>query len=180
MNTIKQHPLLVAFLLIVLAVVSRLLPHPPNVAPIAAVGLFSGVYVRNKFSFIVPIVSMLISDVFIGFYGPVMIAVYGSFALSVLIGRFLQNSPSRLKIIIGALLSSSIFFFITNLAVWYFGTMYTKDVSGLMTCFVAAVPFFRNTLLGDLFYTSTLFQLYSVLVGEQQRATRRIGNIASV
>ena len=143
--------------LVALAVVSRLLPHPANVAPITAIALYCAVYMDKKYSILLPMVGLFLSDLVIGFYGPTMLAVYGSFLVTALIGQSIKKNVSFVKIILAAVASSVVFYLITNFAVWLFDNMYTKDLTGLITCYIAAVPFFRNTLLGDLFYTIVLF-----------------------
>lgn len=168
MKILENKSLIIGVGLIFLAVLSRWLPHPPNVAPITAIALFSAVYFKNKLAFIIPFVSLVISDLLIGFYGSVMFFVYASFLLSFVIGRLVQRNPSVKNIILGSVTASSLFFLITNFAVWWFGTMYTKDVAGLYACYLAAIPFFRNTMLGDFFYTGILFTANSLLVTPHQ------------
>jgi len=158
---IKKEEIL-AIILIIFAAISRLLPHPANFAPIAAVGIFSAfVFKNNYLKFIVPMVAMLISDALIGFYTPfVMISVYGSFAIAVLLGNYLKRHASILNGAGVALLSSIEFFVVTNLAVFLFTPQYDKSWQGLINCYFYAIPFFRNTILGDLFYTGVIFGLY--------------------
>jgi len=153
---------LLAIILIVFAVGSRLLPHPANFAPIAAVGIFSAFVFKNKLlKFGVPMIAMFLSDAIIGFYAwPIMLAVYLSFIISVLLGRELKKNPSISNGAGVSLLASLQFYLITNLAVFLFTPMYSKNIQGLINCFYLALPFFRNTILGDLFYTGAIFGLY--------------------
>ncbi len=149
---------LIAFLLVVFAAFSRLIPHPPNFAPIAAMALFGGVYFDRRFSILVPLAAMLVSDFLIGFHST-MPFVYGSFILTGLIGIWLKKHK-RVQWIAGASLTSSLFFFvITNFGVWLNGG-YPLNFTGLIECYVAAIPFFRTTLVGDLFFVAVLFGLY--------------------
>lgn len=145
--------------IILLGIFSRLLPHPANFTPIGAIALFSGFYFKNKNYALLPFITMAVSDLLIsGYYGPVMFYVYGSFLLTFFIGRFfLRSNLSHNRLLAGSLSGSALFFIITNFAVWFHGTMYSKDLTGLITCYFAAIPFFRNTLLGDLFYNFTFF-----------------------
>ena len=146
-----------AFLLILLGVSSRILPHPANFAPIAAIALFSGIYLPKKFAIMLPMAAMFLSDLIIGSYlWPVMISVYFSFAITGMIGLAIQKDKKISTVVGGALLASIIFFIITNWAVWAFGTMYTHNFNGLVQSYIMALPFFKNTLLGDLFYTAVL------------------------
>ena len=145
--------------IILLGVLSRLLPHPANFTPIGAIALFSGFYFKNKNYALLPLITMALSDLVIsGYYGVVMFYVYGSFLLAFFIGRFfLQSSSPYNRILISSLSTSLLFFIVTNFAVWFHGTMYSKDLTGLLASYFAAIPFFRNTLLGDLFYSFTFF-----------------------
>ncbi|HLF15779.1 MAG TPA: DUF6580 family putative transport protein [Bacteroidota bacterium] len=141
-----------------LAVVSRLVPHPMNFAPIAALALFGGAFFDRRFSFVLPFAVLLVSDWFIGFYDGVA-WVYGAFFLVNLVGWWLRGRRS-LGATAGATLTGSVLFFIvTNFGVWLQGSLYSPDFAGLVTCYVAAMPFFRNTLAGDAFYVAVLFGL---------------------
>jgi hypothetical protein len=149
---------LLAVLLIGFAALSRFVPHPDNFTPIAAMALFGGVYFDKRYAFVVPLAAMVVSDYFIGFHNTIPY-VYGSFVLTGLIGIWLKNHKS-LGWIVGASLSSSVLFFVvTNFGVWVSGG-YPQSFAGLVECYVAAIPFFRNTVLGDLLYVAVLFSLY--------------------
>lgn len=150
-QTMKKY--LIPVLLIILGFSARLLPHPANFAPITAIALFAALYLPRKFALAVPVIAMFISDLFIGFYSwPIMLSVYISFALMSLIGLLVKKNKKFSTILGGTLIGSVLFFFITNFAVWAFGTMYVHNFSGLLDSYIAAIPFFRNSLLGDLFY----------------------------
>lgn len=153
-----------AYFLIFLGVVMRFLPHPANFAPIAAIGLFSGCYLKKWYAYALPLAAMLISDMFIGFYSwKIMLSVYLSFALIGLIGTWLKNHKNTRVIVGSAFLGSVCFFLITNFAVWAFSPLYPHSWDGLVMCYTAAIPFFRNTILGDLFYTGVLFGSYELV-----------------
>ena len=162
------------------AVFMRLMPHVPNVAPIGALALFSGVMVPSWGGFIVPIIAMVISDVFLGFHVTVPF-VYGSFLLIAGIGYFLRKKVSVLNVGLGSLIGSILFFIVTNFGVWLTSSMYEKSVKGLLHCYSMGLPFFRNTVLGDLFYTAVFFIGYycikSLLVLILPSAKRREGRI---
>lgn len=149
---------IIAVLLILLGVAARFLPHPPNFAPIAAIALFGGLYLNNKkLAFALPIGAMLVSDLFIGFYSwKMMAAVYLSFLAMVGIGLLVRKNKKFSTILGGTLLGSVLFFVVTNAAVWAFGTMYPHTIEGLMSSYAMGIPFFKNTLMGDLFYTGVL------------------------
>jgi len=135
--------------LIVLAILTRLIPHPPNFAPITGIALFSAINFNNTFfKFLVPLISLVIFDLIIGF-SLINIFVYLSFIVIVLVGNHFREI--KLKSI---LISSVVFFIISNFGVWLIG--YPKKVSGFVMCYTAAIPFFINTILGDLFYSFLL------------------------
>ncbi len=146
--------------MIFIAVLSRFIGIIPNFSPIAAIALFGATYFSNKRdAFIVPILAMFISDLFIGLH-PTMWAVYLSFALTVIIGFNLRKKHSVTRIIISSLISSVIFFIITNFAHFLF--YFPHTIEGLTQCYIDAIPFFRNTVLGDLVYCSVLFGSYNL------------------
>jgi len=147
-----------------LAVTARLLPHPANFTPVAAVALFAGCYLPKKWALILPVLIMLLSDFFIGFYElPLLLVVYSCFVLTGVAGFIIKKNRDVFSVLTSTLLVSLAFFLITNLAVWLFSSWYTHDWSGLLLCYSLAVPFFRNTLLGNLFFVAILFGSYELL-----------------
>ncbi len=139
------------------AAASRLLPHPPNLTPIAALALFGGACFSDKgAAFLVPLAAMFLSDLVIGLHRGLPV-VYGAFALTVCIGLWLRARRRWLPIAGATLASSIVFYIVTNFGVWALGSLYPKTLAGLVTCYIAAVPFFRNTLLGDGAYAIVLF-----------------------
>lgn len=160
----KISTIFLAVLLIALAVLLRLAPHWPNFAPIGGLALLAGCYFSRRVALVIPLLAMLISDFWLGFYEwPVALTVYGSFMMTVFLGVMLRNKKQWLWITGGSLVGSVIFFLATNTAVWAFTPWYSKTVSGLGQCLTMALPFFRNTLLGDLFYTGLFFLSYELL-----------------
>lgn len=145
---------------------SFVFPVQFNFAPVNAIALFSGAYFTNRFqSFLVPLLSIWLSDLFLnylymgdfqvfysGFYWQ-----YVVYALIVVGGIYLSNKVNFSNIIIGSLGASILFFVATNFGVWYSFDMYPKSLEGLVLCYEAAIPFFKNTLMSDLFFTSILF-----------------------
>ena len=158
-----------ALLLIVIAAFSRLLPHPANFTALGAIALFGGVYLDKRYAVAVPLLAMLISDYFIGFYSG-MYWVYGSFVLVGLIGLWLRNHKTPAFILGGTIASSILFFVVTNFGVWFTpGSMYAKTWDGVIECYVLAIPFFRNSLGGDLFFVILLFGAYEGLLAVIKR-----------
>jgi len=151
---------LLAVLMILAAAFSRLLPHPVNVAPFAAMALAGGVYLDRRFALTVPIAALLLTDWFIGFY-PILFFVYGSIIAIGLIGLWLKSHKRPLPVIGATLAGSLLFFVVTNFGVWIIGPeMYPRTISGLVECYVAAIPYFRNTIVGDFVYTGALFGIF--------------------
>lgn len=159
--------------IILAAALSRLLPHPFNFTPIGAIALFGGAYfTRKSLAFIIPMAAMLLSDALIGFHGS-MWAVYISFLLTVGIGMGLLNKVTAGRVFGGAILSSILFFLITNFAVWYgAGSFYPQNFAGLGACYLAGIQFYQqdffgnlffNTIMGDVFFSSLLFGSFELL-----------------
>ena len=154
-NKVRLIALLVA---IFAAAAMRLLPHLPNFSPIAAMALFGGAYLpRRALAFVAPFGALAISDALLGGFYPGMNFVYLSFGLTVLIGWAIAKRKSPLVIGGAAVASSVMFFVLTNVGMWLFSGFYPRTVEGLVACYVAAIPFFQNTLAGDLFFTALLF-----------------------
>ena len=155
--------LVISTILIALIFVSRLVPHTWNVAPVAAAALLAGAILPRKWALSVPMLGMLLSDLVIGFYyAPVMLAVYACFAISALLGTWVKDMKP-IKILSTSLASSTLFFIATNFAVWASADWYEKSWSGLTLCYALAVPFFRNTMLGDLIFTGVLFGVWELV-----------------
>ena len=147
--------------IIILAIIARLIPHAPNFAPIGGLALFSGTNFKNKIALLIPLLAMFISDIFLGFHKTVSY-VYVSFIIIVLIGGLMKNNKWQ-SLLKASLVSSVLFFLITNFGVWATGTMYQKNLSGLIQCYGFGLPFFRNTLISDLFYSFSFFYGYKFL-----------------
>ena len=140
----------------------RLVPHPPNFSPIDAMALFSGAYLgRRSLALVAPLAALLLSDIVLGFYHG-MATVYATVALIVVIGWWLSSRRTPLRIGAAAVASAVLFFVITNFGMWLFSGFYPLTGAGLAACYVAAIPFFQNTVAGDLFYTVLLFGGFAV------------------
>jgi len=150
-------------LLIIIGVLSRLFPHPANVTAVGALAVFSGArYGRTK-ALVITVGTMLVSDMVLGFHA-VMWATYGSFALSVLLAHLLLRKQSVSRIAGVTLASSILFYLVTNFAVWFVpGSMYPKTLAGLLDSYMMALPFFRNSLLGDFSYVTIFFGSYALM-----------------
>lgn len=148
----KHQVTLTVIFAILLAALSRLIPHPPNFSPLIAMALFAGASLSDRrLALIVPLAAMLLSDLLLGFHGT-MLFVYAAIALVVLGGRWLgaRRSPGLLT---GAAVGGSLLFFaVSNLGVWLSGGLYPLSGAGLLACFIAALPFLHTTFLSTLLY----------------------------
>jgi len=172
---------MLALLMIVGGVLLRLTPHIPNFAPIAATALFGGAYLNKRFAIAVPLIAMAISDYLLLYIHPfqspyadfshvypitAMLStttpfIWGSFVISGLLGMWVKNHKKPVYILGACLVGSIQFFLITNFAVWE-GGMYARGLDGLMQSYIMGIPFFRWTVLGDLFYTGVFFGAYEL------------------
>lgn len=159
-----------AIALVLVAILSRLLPHPANFTAMGAVMLFAGTYLPRRWGILVPLGVLFFTDLALGLYEPlVMVGVYGSFALVGVVGFYIRKHKKPSTVFVGALATSIIFFIITNFAVWAFTPFYVKTAAGLFTSYALAVPFFRNMLFGDVVYTGVLFGSYELAMHLWQR-----------
>ena len=153
MKDLKKETMVIISL-IVLAVASRLLPHPPNFAPITGIALFAAAKFNNRYlAFLLPLFCLFITDMILGLSW-INLFVYAAFGMISFLGF------SRKKVHLPTVLYSSVLFFIvSNLGVWVLN--YPLNLEGLTSCFTLAIPFYTNTLAGDLVYTAVLFYTFS-------------------
>jgi hypothetical protein len=161
-----------AVVMTVLAALLRLAPHPPNFSPIGGVALFGGARLRSWQAYLVPLLALAITDPIRsrmegGYpaYSWGTVIVYASFLISVFLGRtFLRNTNNPARIASVVVAGSMQFYLITNFFVW-FGSrgMYPQTLSGLASCYIAGLPFYGRTLLGDLFFSGVLFGVYALV-----------------
>ena len=163
--------LVILAVLIALGVAGRLLPHPPNFTPMAAIALFAGFIFMKKYMAVVAVVAvMLLTDYFaFGYLSPdwfaskSMMVVYLALLFPIVFRGFLQKKLGVLRIAGAALASSTVFFVATNFAVWAFSPMYEKTWAGLVLCYTMAIPFFQNTIAGDIMWSGIVFGSYFAL-----------------
>jgi len=155
---------MMTFVLILLAAASRLLPHPPNFAPVAAIGLYAGAVQNRRAAWLIPFAALFASDVFLGFYNPVgMLWNYLAFGACLLLGSGWLSHRRSIGRIAGAVITSSIvFFLLSNFGMWASG-YYPRTWAGLVQCYVAGLPFFRNTFASDVAYSAALFGAHALL-----------------
>ena len=151
---------MLAISLILVGILLRFMPHAYNFTPVAAIALFSGVYLKRKYAIIVPLVLMAVSDLFIGMHN-VVIFTWGSFILAALIGILIRKNKSAARILGGSLAASLVFFIVSNFGVWLMG-WYPQNLKGLVDCYVMALPFLRDFTVSTLIYSVLFFSAYEL------------------
>ena len=156
MKKTKQQVVLFLYFVGLIAL-SRIIPHPPNFTPVIAMAVFMPYLTRNLSSaMVVPLLAMFVSDLYIGFHAS-MFWVYISILLATTLSHFTMSiKKTYVHLGSNALLSSTLFFVVTNFAVWMSGTMYPLTLDGLLLCYTMALPFFGNTIASAIFYVSLL------------------------
>jgi hypothetical protein len=149
--------------MVVLGACARLVPHPWNFTPMMAIGLFAGSHARKvSTGVLATLLALALSDAVLGFYSGFWY-VYAAALIPVFLGKWIRDR-SAAGLIAGAALGSSLsFFLITNFMFWATGNMYPHTISGLSACFLAGIPFYRNQILGDAFYTAAIFGGYALI-----------------
>lgn len=175
--------ILPATLLIVAAGFTRLFPHYPNFTAIGAMAIFGGSIIKDKkYALLLPLAALFISDVCLhlftsvsGFYGTSQIFVYAAFMLITLLASFIKKS-SVSNMVFASFWSGIIFFIISNFGVWISSDVYPISLSGLSSCFLAAIPFYKNEFFGNfllnsiyanLFYSVSLFYIYNYIITKE-------------
>lgn len=164
-NFMKSRP--VALSLAVLGAVARLLPHPPNFAPVGAASIFAGARLPAWQAYLIPLAIMAVTDPILNTmhglapFTSSQLFIYASLSITVWMGRQLRATESVWKIGAVVLLASTQFFLISNLPSWI--RWYPHSLAGLASCYAAALPFFEKTLAGDVFFSAVLFGLHAAL-----------------
>ena len=149
--------------LIGLGLVGRLVPHLPNATPITAITIAGSKYVGRVSTILIPITTMMISDMVIGFYDwKILFSVYGSFILIGLLSLSTKKYPGIFPVGLLILIAPLLFFLVTNFTVWLFSPWYEKSIWGLLYCYQLGIPFLRNMFIGDLVYTSLLLGIFAM------------------
>jgi len=160
--------------MVLLGACARLVPHPWNFTPMMTIGLFAGSHARKvSTGVLATIFALALSDAVLGFYSGFWY-VYAAALIPVFLGRLIRDRTGAGVIAAAAFASSLSFFFITNFMVWATGSMYPHTTSGLWACFLAGLPFYRNQILGDAFYTAAIFGGYALI----QRLSEPTGEAA--
>src|SRR5688572_747749 len=125
--------------LVLLAVASRLMPHPPNIAGVAAVAVFAGMILPRKVALTLPLVAMVVSDLILGLH-PLILFTWGSFILTALLSSYFMKRVNASTVVISSIGASVLFYFVSNFGVWLEGRLYARTFSGLVECYVNALP----------------------------------------
>ena len=152
--------------LLLLGIVARLVPHPWNATPTMALALFAGTYLNRRSALLLPLAIVAASDALLGWHATVPFT-WGAFLLTGLLAWWIRESPSAGRIFTGAVAGSGLFFLVSNFGVWVVGGLYPRTMTGLRECYVAAIPFFRSALAGDLVYTAALFGGFAMAFGRR-------------
>ena len=136
-----------ALMIIFILAFSRIIPHPPNFTPILGMAIFAGtVFDKKVFSFLIPLLAMILSDLFLGLHSGIFI-VYLAICLNVVIGIYFINKIRYFRILGSLIAGSLVFFIVTNFAVWLYSGMYPYNFDGMLSCYIMAIPFFQNTII---------------------------------
>jgi hypothetical protein len=152
---------MLAISLLIIGILLRFLPHAPNFTPVAAIALFAGTFLNRKHALIIPLLLMVTSDLFLGLHNTI-IFTWGSFILITVLGFVVKNKPSALRITSMSVISSLLFYLITNFGVWLMG-WYPHTTQGLVNCYVMALPFLRDFTFATVLYTTVLFGAYELI-----------------
>ena len=156
--------------LILFAGLFRLIPHSWNFTPLLAACIFSGYKIKPiGLAMFLPLITIFLGDIFIGFYDG-MVWVYTAYIVTIAIAIFTSKSNSKQSKIGNIVFGSLSFFLISNLGVWMSGLIYPQNFEGLVACFVAAIPFYKNTIIGTVLYSGVFWGIADIL--EKQESTK--------
>ena len=147
-----------------LLITSRVFSDIPNFTPTLSLIIFASYYFRNlTISSSIVLLSQIVSDIFIGFYSYIFF-VYGSFLVIIYIAPIIMKKLTTMSVLVTSVISPSIFFIISNFGVWFAGSLYTRDLNGLIECYVAGLPFYDESLLSTILFSYTIFIIYKLLI----------------
>ena len=152
---------MLAIILITVGILLRLAPHAPNFTPVAAIALFGGAYLKKRYALIVPLALMIVSDMFIGMHD-IFLFTWAGFILTAILGFWVRKQNNVTRIACASLLSSLAFFVISNFGVWVMG-WYPRTLSGLINCYIMAIPFLRDFTISTMLYTAVFFGSYEFI-----------------
>ncbi|MFA5259807.1 MAG: DUF6580 family putative transport protein [Candidatus Omnitrophota bacterium] len=151
---------MLAFAILLFGVMSRIFIHWPNFTPVIALALFGGLYLGKMRGWITPLLLMVVSDMIIGLHA-IVLFTWGSIVLIALLGYQMRGRKNAANLLGTGVLAAVIYFLITNFGAWL--VMYPKTAEGFVSCYVAAIPFFRSSLLSTVVYTALFCGLYEAV-----------------
>ena len=158
--------LIIPIILFVLLVLSRMITEIPNFTATIALVMFTGYLIQNKFlSVLVILVSQVVSDLYLGIYSS-MIFVYAAYISIALLSPIIMKKMNTKSVVLSSVISPSIFFIISNFGVWLIGSTYTFNLSGLIACYVAGIPFFDESLTSTVLFALTIFSIMKLIMKE--------------
>ena len=160
---------MLAISLIIIGILLRFIPHTANFTPVAAIAIFAGVYLNKRQALIVPLLLMVLSDIFLGMHN-VVAFTWGSFLLVTCLGIWAKNHKTFKAIASTSVVSSILFYLITNFGVWAMG-WYPLTGRGLIDCYILGLPFLRTFTVATLVYTVIFFGAYE-LIARRVRDTK--------
>jgi len=155
---------MLAISLILIGILLRFIPHTANFTPVAAIAIFAGVYLNKRQALIVPLLLMIVSDMFLGMHN-VILFTWGSFALVTLLGFWAKKHKTFLGIVSTSVVSSVLFYLVTNFGVWAMG-WYPQTAKGLLDCYILGLPFLRTFSVATLVYTVVFFGAYEFIASK--------------
>ena len=156
---------MLAFIIISLGILSRVVIHTPNFTPVLSMAFLGGMYLKGRQAVLAPLALVIISDFIIGFY-PLMFLTWASIALISVLGIYLKDRKSVGTVLGGSMASAVIFFIVTNFASWL--TLYPHTMQGLQQCYILAIPFFRSTFVSTIAYSVVFYAAYEWLIKRSQ------------
>jgi len=156
---------MLALIIIVLGILSRLVVHTPNFSPVLSLAFLAGMYLKGRQAVLLPLALMVISDFIIGFY-PLMVLTWASIVLISVLGLWLKEKKSLGVVLGGSLASALIFFIVSNFGAWL--TLYPHTIDGLRQCYILAIPFFRSSLMSTLVFSVVFYAGYTWVLKRSQ------------
>ena len=144
--------------LIFILTLSRLIPHPPNFTPIISAAILSSFFFKNvNLSISVILISMFVSDLLIGFHNYIFFTYIPLVVIAII---FKEKILKYNNILVYSVTGAIIFYLISNFGVWFLGKTYDKNIYGLISCYIAGLPFLKNSLISTIFYTYLTFSIF--------------------
>ena len=153
---------------------SRIIPHPPNFTPILASAIMAPILIKDRmFGIAIPIFAMFLSDIILGFHSYQFIVYFSILMISLLT----PITKNYISLFIIAITSSIWFYLVTNFAVWIIWDYYPKNIEGLISCYILAIPFFKNTLLSACIFTCLIAFLSNHIENVNKKTINMISKI---